>query len=41
MKIAKNGVIPKRPIFGVGWHAYVRDTEGNLVGVMQADTNAA
>ncbi len=33
-------VMPKSPIPGVGYFAYCEDTEGNLFGVMQADTNA-
>jgi hypothetical protein len=33
-------VMPKTPIPGVGYFAYCEDTEGNLFGVMQADTNA-
>ena len=32
---------PKRAVPGVGWHAYVRDPEGNLVGLMQEDPAAA
>ena len=33
--------LPKMAIPGVGWLAYVKDTEGNIVGLMQADTAAA
>ena len=33
-------VMPKSPIPGVGYFAYCEDTEGNLFGVMQADTSA-
>ena len=32
--------LPKQPIPGVGWLAYVKDTEGNIVGVMQNDPTA-
>ena len=32
---------PKMAIPGGGWLAYVKDTEGNIVGLMQADTSAA
>ena len=32
--------LPKMPIPGVGWLAYVKDTEGNIVGVMQPDIAA-
>lgn len=33
--------LPKMAIPGVGWLAYVKDSEGNILGVMQADTAAA
>lgn len=32
--------LPKMPIPGLGWLAYVKDTEGNIFGLMQPDTNA-
>src|SRR2546421_98070 len=32
--------LPKMPIPGVGWLAYVKDTEGNIFGMMQADAQA-
>src|SRR4051794_21018353 len=32
--------LPKMPIPGVGWLAYVKDTEGNILGLMQNDPNA-
>jgi hypothetical protein len=32
--------LPKMPIPGVGWLAYLKDTEGNILGVMQSDPNA-
>ena len=25
---------------GIGWLAYVKDSEGNILGMMQSDTNA-
>lgn len=28
---------PKMPIPGVGWSAYMRDTEGNTIGLFQPD----
>lgn len=31
----------KMPIPGVGWSAYVRDPEGNTIGLFQEDTSAA
>lgn len=33
--------LPKMPVPGVGWLAYVKDTEGNIFGMMQNDPNAA
>jgi predicted enzyme related to lactoylglutathione lyase len=32
--------LPKMPIPGIGWLAYMKDTEGNVFGMMQADANA-
>jgi predicted enzyme related to lactoylglutathione lyase len=32
--------LPKMPIPGVGWLAYCKDTEGNIFGLMQADSKA-
>ena len=31
----------KLPIPGVGWSAYVTDSEGNTIGLFEDDTNAA
>jgi len=42
-KIEENGgliVRPKSVIPGVGYLAYFKDTEGNLWGIMQSDSNA-
>lgn len=33
-------VVPKMPIPGVGWLSYIKDTEGNIVGMMQSDASA-
>jgi predicted enzyme related to lactoylglutathione lyase len=33
--------LEKMPIPGVGWLAYVKDTEGNIFGMMQNDPAAA
>ncbi len=33
-------VVPKMPIPGVGWLVYCKDTEGNIFGLMQADSKA-
>ena len=43
-RITANGgtlAVPKMPIPGVGYLAYCMDTEGNMFGIMQPDTNAA
>jgi predicted enzyme related to lactoylglutathione lyase len=32
--------LPKTAIPGVGWMAYLKDTEGNIFGVMQSDMAA-
>ena len=32
--------LPKMPIPGVGWLAYVKDPEGNILGLMQPDPSA-
>jgi predicted enzyme related to lactoylglutathione lyase len=33
--------VPKMAVAGIGWLAYVKDPDGNIFGMMQADTNAA
>lgn len=33
--------LPKMPIPGIGWLAYIKDPDGNIMGMMQADTEAA
>ncbi|HEX2569232.1 MAG TPA: VOC family protein [Polyangia bacterium] len=32
--------LPKMPVPGVGWLAYIKDTEGNILGLMQPDKDA-
>jgi predicted enzyme related to lactoylglutathione lyase len=32
--------LPKMPVPGVGWLAYVKDPEGNILGLMQMDRTA-
>jgi predicted enzyme related to lactoylglutathione lyase len=32
--------LPKMPVPGIGWLAYLKDTEGNVFGVMQHDSSA-
>ncbi|RPI13626.1 MAG: VOC family protein [Ignavibacteriae bacterium] len=42
-KVKENGgeqVVPKNVIPGVGYFAYCKDCEGNLIGLMQPDENA-
>jgi predicted enzyme related to lactoylglutathione lyase len=34
-------VLAKRAVPGVGWHAYAKDTEGSIFGVMQNDPTAS
>jgi predicted enzyme related to lactoylglutathione lyase len=33
--------VPKMAVPGIGWLAYVKDPDGNIFGMMQADTKAA
>ena len=33
--------LPKMPVPGIGWLAYLKDPDGNIFGIMQADTEAA
>lgn len=41
--VGAGGVValPRMPVPGVGWLAYVKDTEGNIFGMMQPDNTAA
>jgi len=32
---------PKSAVPGVGWMAYIKDTEGNVLGMMESDPEAA
>ena len=32
--------LPKMPVPGVGWLAYVKDPDGNILGLMQSDEKA-
>jgi predicted enzyme related to lactoylglutathione lyase len=32
--------VPKMPVPGMGWLAYVKDPDGNIVGMMQMDPSA-
>jgi uncharacterized protein len=40
LKAGGKNIMPKTPIPTVGYFAYCEDTEGNIFGVMQADSNA-
>ena len=33
--------LPRMPVAGVGWLAYLKDPDGNLFGTMQRDSHAA
>ena len=33
--------VPKMPVPTVGWLAYVKDTDGNILGLLQPDPSAA
>ncbi len=42
-RVTNNGgtiVVPKSPIPGVGWLAYFKDPENNLMGIMEPDPSA-
>ena len=40
LKAGASIAVPKMPIKGLGWLAYLKDTEGNIFGMLQNDTNA-
>jgi predicted enzyme related to lactoylglutathione lyase len=33
-------VLPRMPIPGIGWLAYIKDTDGNILGIMNLDPTA-
>lgn len=42
-KVEANGgqvIRPKMAVLGVGWMAYIKDTEGNFFGLMESDPDA-
>jgi predicted enzyme related to lactoylglutathione lyase len=41
VKAGGSVAVAKLAVPGVGWLAYVKDTEGNILGVMQTDSAAA
>lgn len=40
LKIGATLALPKMPIPGVGWLAYIKDTEANILGLHQLDASA-
>lgn len=40
LKLGGTVALPKMPIPGIGWLAYLKDTEGNVLGLMQPDPSA-
>ena len=40
LDLGGSAAVPKMPIPGVGWLAYVKDPDGNIVGLMQTDPAA-
>jgi len=40
LKLGGTVALPKMPIPGVGWLAYLKDTEGNIFGITHSDTDA-
>lgn len=40
-RLGAETVVPKMGIAGVGWLAYLVDPDGNMVGMMEPDENAA
>jgi predicted enzyme related to lactoylglutathione lyase len=41
LKVGGEIRLPRMPVPGVGWLAYLADPDGNLFGVLQADESAA
>lgn len=40
LSLGGSAALPKMAIPGVGWLAYVKDTESNILGMMQTDPSA-
>jgi hypothetical protein len=40
VKLGAGVALAKMPIPGIGWLAYIKDTEGNILGMMQHDPSA-
>jgi predicted enzyme related to lactoylglutathione lyase len=39
-KLGATVALPKMPVPGVGWLAYIKDLDGNILGMMQSDPTA-
>jgi predicted enzyme related to lactoylglutathione lyase len=39
-KLGATVAFPKAPVPGVGWLAYVKDPDGNILGLLEPDENA-
>ena len=40
-RLGAGDVMPKTPVKGMGWFAWLKDTEGNVFGLWQTDEKAA
>jgi predicted enzyme related to lactoylglutathione lyase len=40
-RLGAEEVMPKTPVKGMGWFAWLKDTEGNVFGIWQSDQTAA
>ena len=40
LSLGASAAMPKMPIAGVGWLAYIKDPDSNLIGLMQPDAAA-
>jgi predicted enzyme related to lactoylglutathione lyase len=39
-RLGAEEVMPKTPVPGMGWFAWLKDTEGNVVGIWESDEKA-
>jgi predicted enzyme related to lactoylglutathione lyase len=40
-RLGAEELMPKTPVKGMGWFAWLKDTEGNVFGIWQTDEKAA
>jgi predicted enzyme related to lactoylglutathione lyase len=40
-RLGAQEVMPKTPVKGMGWFAYLKDTEGNVFAIWEMDGKAA